>query len=831
MTNKIDITSLTNNALYNITQESYAVQHNIANINLENAVRVNVEQKEVAGLNIPVFLRDFDKLKTAMLYEKNSEVNTIKIISDYYEQISNIMDSTTSDIGILASFQKFFQSINNYYTTDNESAADDTNILYLVLESAKDIAFNISDTQKQLMNIIDEVSSDLETSINQVNNIIHEIYEMNVQKLMVEKNSLSYTSIEESINQKLIKLSEFFSFSTYEDSKGFLNIIINNGGYKIVGEQEYFIKYKNESAIDMMNSNKSIEFSKISIVPINVNKLGEGEIILVNSGYGDQCSSKVSQGKISGLLDLRDDIIPSILSKLDNLAYILSDSINSCHNKGTSLINNPTLTGTHNISLDELIHAKGVAYISLVDKFGVTEESRNIGKIPTIDLQFETIAESSSNIVNIQSIIDEIKSLGNKESCISYGDTIYDLQLASLTQKISEFDLDITVFIEDPQESITNNLNYNENPSFILESAIIYDKNGNIIPSYVNGLCEMKLQGGRQRSSFINGPKIVIDNLAVNQLNESNYPLKVEVKTNLIENRINKKNDIIFEIPFKEDSELSINGRRNDRFYATNVIDKDGNLKKSNQNSIILDNDNENMIEVNLVDSDDYPANNFGFLQIKSLSSNSGIIINSDNSLLNGYTDGKINKKDRNFSDFFGLNDLFLINDPSQKAEKFNSIDEIMKFSAKNIRIRDDIKKNPNMFALAKASSTNNSNVFFYTDSDIEDDDMIEVYNKMYQKRLFDTGVPYLNSGTLFDNIIFFNSSITKTAASTKGSYDRKLKIYIQIDDDLQNQTGIDFNEELSKFHLLSKLQDVNISIQKMENRKIDSIIDLLRFR
>jgi flagellar hook-associated protein FlgK len=101
---------------------------------------------------------------------------------------------------------------------------------------------------------------------------------------------------------------------------------------------------------------------------------------------GTDLTSELNSGKLAGLVQLRDTILPNLGSQFDELAGSLNDEINALHNEGTSFPGADSLTGTKRFAATDTPVWTGTARVMVTDASGAVVEVLDIDLGATANL-------------------------------------------------------------------------------------------------------------------------------------------------------------------------------------------------------------------------------------------------------------------------------------------------------------------------------------------------------------------------------------------------------------------------------------------------------------
>ena len=195
------------------------------------------------------------------------------------------------------------------------------------------------DTFHQLNDGVRNVQSFADTSIAGVATDItakaREIASLNVQIRQSELVSGSANELRDQRDTLLKDLTKLVGVSYSEQSDGTLTVSLPGGQALVTGAQ-YAQVYANPvttTDANMPNPKNEIRITAIGFPPPTANTATDTEVSGTIGGTNN------TKGGVGGLLYIRDTVMPSYLSKLDETAYNLSYQVNTQHAAGYNLDN------------------------------------------------------------------------------------------------------------------------------------------------------------------------------------------------------------------------------------------------------------------------------------------------------------------------------------------------------------------------------------------------------------------------------------------------------------------------------------------------------------
>lgn len=289
---------------------------NIANVNTPGFSRRQIvlepstvlspyPRQKGTGVEVMEIRRIYDRFLSSQIVREKAVLGKLEEESSIFRQIETFFNELEGS-GLSQPLQEFFTSLQDL--ANNPSGRPERIAL---LQKAEKLVSSF----RRLSNNLDQIQKDVNDSIpepiKEINNILSQIAEINRNIGKIETSGEEAVDLKDQRGQLLEKLSESLDVSFFEKEDGQVTILLA-GRSLVDGTTLWQLKtVKNPS-----NSNfYSIQMEDNSI----------------------DVTSLISQGKLKGLFDLRDVVLPDYISRLDKLAYTIVDKFNTQHKIGYGL--------------------------------------------------------------------------------------------------------------------------------------------------------------------------------------------------------------------------------------------------------------------------------------------------------------------------------------------------------------------------------------------------------------------------------------------------------------------------------------------------------------
>jgi len=324
---------------------------NIANVNTEGYSRQNpvlVAKQPIMyggllmgrGVDTESVSRSSDQLIENQLMQEKSNMLSSSEMEKYMQVLEGYFneDSGNSISAMLADFWNGWYDISN-----NPSGASERISLY---EQSTLLAEQFNALSTNLIEIDADLTGAVDSGVEAINKIIREIAQINDQIVGMEVNNVA-NDLRDKRNTLVSELNEYMDVKAFEQSNGSLTIVGAKGCTLVLGNSSY--------DLEMGGAN------------------GDRVTWQDSSGNYIDITNYLSDGKLGGWLDMRDEILAKYKLDLDALAKEVIWSVNQQHSQGVGLEGFSSVTGNYTVT-DPLsaIASSGLPYQDKVDDSGKT---------------------------------------------------------------------------------------------------------------------------------------------------------------------------------------------------------------------------------------------------------------------------------------------------------------------------------------------------------------------------------------------------------------------------------------------------------------------------
>jgi len=288
--------------------------NNIANANTPGYSREQVELTEAipveqgdisygSGVDLEQVQSVRDQVLELRIAEETQQQASSQTQYTALQQVQGLFSNSTQGIG--ADLTAFFNSLNQLST-------DPTSIpqRQAVLTAAQNLAGDFQQTEQNLDSIQSGMNQSVTATVSQINSLTQQIAQLNGQVGQLQKLGQDPGVLLDQETQAIDQLSQLTDVNVIQTEAG-ETITTGSGTALVVGNQSFALQVSPGTA-------------------------GTNQIY----AQGQNITSTIQSGQLGGTLQIRDQVIPEILSQLDNLAGQFTTSINNAQASGYDLNGN-----------------------------------------------------------------------------------------------------------------------------------------------------------------------------------------------------------------------------------------------------------------------------------------------------------------------------------------------------------------------------------------------------------------------------------------------------------------------------------------------------------
>ncbi len=207
-------------------------------------------------------------------------------------QIEPVFD-ISEGAGIAGALNGLFQSFSHLSISPNDIPARET-----VIRGAETLAQSFNFTATSLARISANSDSQIQSTVAEINRLAARLRDFNLE-LRRDFRARNDAGLDAQIHATLEELSDLVDFTVLHQSDGSMTILAGGQTTLVIGDRT---------------------------LPISADFAGTTAAIL--DSQGQDITGQIRQGALNGLLDIRNNFLPSVLTELNTLAQSVADRVN-----------------------------------------------------------------------------------------------------------------------------------------------------------------------------------------------------------------------------------------------------------------------------------------------------------------------------------------------------------------------------------------------------------------------------------------------------------------------------------------------------------------------
>jgi flagellar hook-associated protein 1 FlgK len=296
------------------------IGNNISNVNTEGYSRQSAELTPYPSMNFGGFFigqgvlvsdvrRDHDAFVTGQLQEKSIEFGLQSGQANPLAELERIFNITDDNLAT---------EIDSFFDSWQELSANPSGLVErdIVIQRGELLSESFHTITNDLNSVRLNINDSIVSKVDDVNSKIAEIGELNSRIFTIEIQGQTANSARDRRDVLAKELASSLGAQTYYDSKGMMAVQLPGGLPLVQGTETMTITaVPNGQELDLKLSAGGVTRT------IGLNNMG---------------------GEFYGLMNIRDTVIPGLQDNLDQLAYGITETVNTVHAAGAGL---DSLTG------------------------------------------------------------------------------------------------------------------------------------------------------------------------------------------------------------------------------------------------------------------------------------------------------------------------------------------------------------------------------------------------------------------------------------------------------------------------------------------------------
>ena len=296
------------------------VSHNISNVNTPGYSR----QKVLLGAAIPVTTeagqmgtgvrtitvqREYDNFVGVQLNFEKQLLGNWKALNYSFQRVEEIFNESSEYglSGVMDEFWNAWQALADNPSGQAERAA--------LVNIAETMSNDFNKMYNDFHTLQKDVNNSIKGTVNEINALTDQIVELNEKISRIEVSDDMANDFRDQRDGLMDELAEKIGYSYLEDDLGQVSIFLENGNPLVQGRMKW------ELGVEVNTANNN--FYDVSWDD------GSGTLTAI--------TDNITRGELSGMIEMRDTIIPDYLAKVDRLAGGIINAINKLHYNGYGL--------------------------------------------------------------------------------------------------------------------------------------------------------------------------------------------------------------------------------------------------------------------------------------------------------------------------------------------------------------------------------------------------------------------------------------------------------------------------------------------------------------
>lgn len=352
--------------------------NNIANANTDGYSRkvVDVSSRLIegtgAGVEVTNITRRVDEFLIRDMRVQLSNLGLSRVLDNFYGSTQDMFGPPASNTSIAATLSELATALQSLTVTPESS-----NEQFTTVEAAKEVARQLNEMEKTIQDLRREADLAIDLAVTEIDKQLKNIADLNGQIARNKALGRPTADLEDARDRAIAIVAENMDIGTFSRDNGKI-VLFGASGRTLVDLSASTIAYTPASSLSA-----AIKYPNTGIGGITVN--------------GNDITTELKSGKLKGLIDMRDTVLPNLTAQLDELAKLLRDQLNAIHNDGTTFPPPNSLTGSRifaNSSTDT-VNLTGIVRLSVIDANG-----NSVGVPMDLDLDALAIVVGGNPTVN-----------------------------------------------------------------------------------------------------------------------------------------------------------------------------------------------------------------------------------------------------------------------------------------------------------------------------------------------------------------------------------------------------------------------------------------------
>jgi flagellar hook-associated protein 1 len=308
-----------------------AVANNVANVNTPGYSRKIVHQEHRvlagagAGVQVAALRRNVDEQLLATIRTELATANTAAAQRTYYDRLQDVFGSPADDTSLVHEVARFTAAVESL-------AADPDNALAQqeVVRRGHETALTFQAMSATIQDLRRQADAEIAAAVEEIDRLIVEVADLNQKIVAASTIEHDTIDLEDRRDMALDRLAELVDIKVFNRGNGDL-VVFTTGGQVLVDNTAASLSHQAAARVAADTTHAEGGFQGIFV------------------GNGDNrtdITGSIRGGRLAGLIEMRDTVLPNLQSSLDEMASQMRDVVNRIHNRGTPVPGLQEMTGS-----------------------------------------------------------------------------------------------------------------------------------------------------------------------------------------------------------------------------------------------------------------------------------------------------------------------------------------------------------------------------------------------------------------------------------------------------------------------------------------------------
>lgn len=372
-----------------VTEKQMAVtSNNIANASVVGYTRKTVDvatqtvNGQATGVTDLGILAKSNSYLVQSMVEASGDNGYASTNADYYNSVDILLGTISGSDSNGTSLASQLSDLTSALA-DLQATPESESLKGQFTSDLEAMATTLRETAQSVQNLRADADDAIETTVGDINGLLHEIDTLNSRVQAAQLSSQSTADLEDERMNLLQELGSLINIDYFTTDSGSVNIY-TSGGQTLLGTTVHELSYDSLAAVSSDTSWSDGDFDAITLNGVDI-------------------TASLKTGSLKALVDQRDTVLPDLQATLDTLASSLIDSFNSLYNQGSSNPPVNSLTGSTIVNASDSLAATGTIRIATTDADGTITALHEL----TLD-----------NYATVQDLVDGLNALDGVNASI-----------------------------------------------------------------------------------------------------------------------------------------------------------------------------------------------------------------------------------------------------------------------------------------------------------------------------------------------------------------------------------------------------------------------------